>query len=308
MLVSVVICSHTIDRYDDVTEAVESLKRQTYDDVEIVLVADGDEALCDQFHETYGAESDIVIRCNAENRGLSASRNVGVDASSGEIIAFLDDDAIAHEDWLEELVSVYQESDAIAVGGEMVAEWVDGKPSFLPEEFYWLVGVTHRGFGNPGDEVRNTFGSNISFRRAVFEELDGFDPDVGRRGARNLQADETVFCARMREVFGHGVVYHPEAKVAHKVFAYRTRFRWLLDRAFWQGYSKWRFRGLTDGGAETAESTFLKQLLVRFIPSRVKSLVRRPSFAKLKQLVAIGVFTGAVGLGFVYGMLRSLIR
>jgi len=89
----------------------------------------------------------------------------------------------------------------------MTPAWVAGKPSFLPEEFYWLIGVTHRGFADGPGEVRNTFGSNISFRADVFAELGGFDVDIGgRKGDKNLQGGETELCARMREAYGQGCV------------------------------------------------------------------------------------------------------
>lgn len=52
--------------------------------------------------------------------------------------------------------------------------WIDGKSDFFPEKFLWLVGYTEREFADHMEEVRNTYGPNLSFRREVFEELDGF--------------------------------------------------------------------------------------------------------------------------------------
>jgi hypothetical protein len=206
------------------------------------------------------------------------------------------------------LAEVYRTKDVPAAGGKMTPAWVAGKPGFLPEEFYWLVGVTHRGFGPNGDpelagEVRNTFGSNISFRRDVFLDLGGFDTAIGgRKGDANLQGGETELCARLSDEYGHGVYYNPQAEVAHKVFEYRTQLSWLLDRAFWQGYSKRGMETLVpESGGE--ESLFFQRLLTEYIPGRLAELVN-PSSERVLQFVMLVVFIGVVGLGYLYGVTK----
>jgi len=307
MRVSVVICTHTLERYEDCRAAAESVLGQTHDDIELVLVSDGNEAVYEQFEADFGDRNDVLTHCNDENVGLLESRNNGAKRATGEVVAFVDDDAVAAEDWAGKLVAAYEaDQSRKAVGGRMVPAWVAGKPCFLPSEFYWLVGVTNRGFGPDGDpdqagEVRNTFGSNISFRRDVFLDLGGFEDDIGgRQGEKNLQGGETELCARLQTDYGVGVYYVPDALVAHKIFDYRTDPGWLVDRAFWQGYSK---RGMEVFVPESTgeESDFLGRLLLSFVPRRVGSLVRSPSLAGLAQLLFLFVLTGAVGLGYLYG-------
>jgi hypothetical protein len=186
----------------------------------------------------------------------------------------------------------------------MVPAWVAGKPQYLPEEFYWLVGVTHRGFAEQAGEVRNTFGSNISFRKDIFEALDGFDIEIGgRKGDKHLQGGETELCARMYDKYGQGVWYEPEAKVAHKVFNYRTDIVWLLDRALWQGYSKRAMSQLVEGSGDQ-EQDFGRRLILEFGPKRVASLFRNPSWKKVCQLVMLVGLTVTVGVGFLYGTIK----
>ncbi|MUV85099.1 glycosyltransferase [Natronomonas sp. CBA1123] len=304
MKVSVVICTYTEEMYEHFEDALESVREQTYDDIEIVVVVDGNEPLYERIQNDYGDDEELVLHCNEENVGLSASRNNALELVSGDVVALIDDDAIADEQWIEELVSVYESTDAIAAGGKMTPLWVAGKPEFLPEEFYWLVGVTHRGFAEPGEEVRNTFGSNISFNTEVLKELGGFESQVGRQGEKNLQAHETEFCARMREEYGRGVVYNPDAKVGHKVFEWRTDKRWLLERSFWQGYSKRAMETLVSEESSEEESDFLKQLVFEFVPSRLKGLLTDPSGTKAKQLVTLFLLTATVGVGYLYGLLK----
>jgi len=309
MRVSVVLCTHTLDRYHDLLDAAESVREQTYDDVELVLVSDGSEAVTRQFERDFGDSEDVVVTELDENSGLLEARNHGAEIANGDVVAFIDDDAIADPEWVAQLVESYERQDAIAVGGKMVPEWVAGKPDFLPEEFYWLVGVTHRGFGPDGDreaagEVRNTFGSNISVRRDVFLELGGFDSEIGgRQGDANLQGGETELGARLRQEYGQGVWYNPKAEVAHKVFEYRTEPAWLLDRAFWQGYSKRAMEVLLEESSGE-ESDFLGALLGEYVPSRLSGLLRAPSREKGTQLLLLFVLTAMVGTGYLYGLTK----
>ncbi|MFT4880895.1 MAG: glycosyltransferase involved in cell wall biosynthesis [Salinirussus sp.] len=306
MRVSVVVCEHTLDRYDDLREAAGSVLTQTHDDVELVLVADGDEDVCTRLRQDYADYPAVRVHCNEANVGLLESRNNGAKAATGDVVAFLDDDAVADEEWVAELVAVYEQRDVPAVGGRMTPAWVAGKPGFLPAEFYWLVGVTHRGFAEGPGEVRNTFGSNISFRRACFLELGGFDTEIGgRQGDANLQGGETELCARLAAEYGHGVYYTPDAEVAHKVFDYRTEPAWLLDRAFWQGYSKRGMEVLVpESGSTDAEADFLDTLLLESAPDRLRGLVAAPSIERGLQFAMLWVLTAAVGLGYLYGAVK----
>jgi len=199
------------------------------------------------------------------------------------------------------LVSVYEETDAIAVGGDVKPDWQTEKPEFFPEEFYWLVGCVEPGFAEDGEEVRNTYGSNISYRREEFLEVGGYDPNTGRKGDKHLQAHEAPVGIRLLEEYGKGMVFTTDAVVHHKLFDYRGDFQWLVFRSFWQGYSK-RVMDLLYPNAPDDKSEYLKQLLTHFVPNRVEDLVRSPSTVELKQLVAIFVFTGAVGFGYLYAM------
>jgi glycosyltransferase involved in cell wall biosynthesis len=304
MLVSVVLCTYAPEAYDHFTEAADSVLAQTYDDVELVVVVDGSEEVFERVRADYGDREDVAVHSNDENCGLLASRNRGADVANGDVVAFIDDDAVADEEWIANLVGAYEEHDAIAAGGTMTPEWVAGKPAFLPAEFYWLVGVTHRGFADGEGEVRNTFGSNISFRREVFLDLEGFDPEIGgRKGDANRQGGETELCARLRVAYGRGVYYVPGAEVAHKVFAYRTDPLWLFDRAFWQGYSKRAMETLApDAGGE--ETAFLRRLLTEFVPDRCRSLLTDPSLAGVAQLGTLLALTGTVGAGYLYGAIE----
>lgn len=308
MDVSVVVCTYAEERYPDFREAVGSVLAQTYSSVEAVLVVDGNEAVFERVRADFADREDVVVHCNEENSGLSYSRTKGVELASGDVIAFLDDDAIARDDWIEQLVAGYERTDAIAVGGRMIPEWIAGKPDFLPEEFYWLIGANYEQRLDDWSEVRNTLGSNMSFRREVFEEVGGFDEQVGLTGDNQIQAEETELAMRMYDTFGKGMLYNPDAVVAHKVFEYRTEPAWLLRRAFWQGYSKRAVERLDVEGPASEEADFLAYLAFSSVPRRIIGLVQEPEVTKGQQLVMLVVLTACVGFGYLYGLVRSVIR
>ena len=303
MRVSVVCCTYDEAMYDTFCEAADSVLDQTYQDVELVVVIDGTQPLYERIVDEYGGRDDVVIHCNDKNRGLAASRNVGWQLASGDIVAYIDDDAVADVEWVATLVDVYETRDIDAVGGQVVPSWVAGRPWYLPEEFYWLIGVTHRGFADGPGEVRNTNGSNMSFDQEVLAELGGFDESLGRKGDAQIQAEETELCARLEQETGQGMWYQPDAKVAHKVFEYRTRLQFLFRRAFWQGYSKQKMKELLpDSGG--VERDFLGRLLKEFVRDRIRDLVHSPSLERVAQLVMLLALTGTVGLGYLYGAVR----
>jgi len=307
MKVSVVVAVYSMERFEDFCEAVESVLDQTYETVEAVLVVDGNERVCERTNAEFGDEDAVTIHCNDTNRGLSYSRTKGVERATGDVIAFIDDDAVANPDWIEQLVRGYEETDAIAVGGRMVPEWVAGRPPHLPEEFLWLVGANYEQRLEPWTEVRNTLGSNMSFRAEVFEELGGFDEDVGLTKDTQIQADETEFAMRMQDAFGQGMLYQPDAVVAHKIFAYRTEPRWLCERAFWQGYSKRVLAGASGGSIDDDESEFLSHLAVTALPRRIHALWSGPSRARAAQLAMLVVLTACVGVGYLYALVNRQV-
>ncbi|XVH31361.1 glucosyl-dolichyl phosphate glucuronosyltransferase [Haloferacaceae archaeon DSL9] len=302
MKVSVVVCTYSMDRYDVFSACVESVLAQTYEPLEVVLVVDGNEAVAERVRAEFGDEENVVIHLNDENSGISYSRTKGAKVASGEVVAMIDDDATAEPDWIAELVRVYEETDAVAVGGHVAADWVTEKPDFFPEEFYWLVGCDERGFGEHMEELRNTYGSNISYKRDVFLRVGGYDENTGRKGDRHIQAHEAPVCIRIRNETGKGVIYTTRAVVHHKLFDYRGDFGWLVARSFWQGYSK-RIMDLLLPEASGDKQDYLRQLLLTFVPMRLRELVRSPSTARAKQVIAIFVFTAAVGFGYLYGIL-----
>ncbi len=235
--VSVVICAYDRQRWDGLRAATESVSRQTQSAVETIVVIDHNPELLGLAKA--GLNGARVLESEG-NPGISAARNTGLKQVHGEVVAFLDDDAVADETWLEKLASPYTDPDVIGVGGVARPRWADGKaPRWLPREFYWTVGCEYRGLPTQTMPIRNPIGTTMSFRKTVFDRVGGFSSAIGRVGNTPLGGDETELSIRARQVYPAGVVLHmPAACVEHFVSSQRSRWSYFRSRCWLEGRSK----------------------------------------------------------------------
>ena len=239
--VSVVICAYTEDRWEDVLAAVASVRAQSRPALETLLVVDHNRALLDRLDREYKETGDVRVLANAGPRGLSAGRNTGIAAARGEIVAFLDDDAVAGRDWLKYFAEAYADPRVMAVGGRTEPVWASGRrPAWFPEEFDWVVGCTYRGLPRGRVRVRNVLGGNASFRRSAFDAAGGFATGIGRDGnKRPLGGEETELCIRLSRARPDAILLIDDrAVIHHRVPGARERFRYFRTRTYAEGLSK----------------------------------------------------------------------
>jgi glycosyltransferase involved in cell wall biosynthesis len=297
--VSVVICAYTDDRWPDLIAAIDSVRKQTVPAREIVVVVDHNEHL---LARARSLAEDLIVVENAEARGLSGARNSGVAAAGGKIVAFLDDDALAANDWLEHLAAGYDEPRVLGVGGAIEPLWNGRPPRWFPAEFHWVVGCTYRGMPETTATVRNLIGANMSFRRAVFESVGGFHAGVGRIGALPVGCEETELCIRGRQRWPDGVWrYEPRARVRHKVLGQRTGWDYFRSRCYAEGRSKAvvaRLVGAGDGLASERAYT------MRTLPAGVMAGLATTIRGDPSGLARAGAIVGGLAIttaGYVAG-------
>jgi glycosyltransferase involved in cell wall biosynthesis len=234
--VSVIICAYTDRRWPVLVDAVGSVLAQRPAPLEVVLVIDHNDALLARARsELPGA----VVIANAERQGLSGARNTGVARAAGEVVAFLDDDAVARPGWLASLTAAYGDASVIGTGGVAVPRWETGKPAWFPDEFLWVVGCTYRGLPEQLAPIRNPIGANMAFRRAACTDAGGFSHGIGRVGNTPLGCEETELSIRVRAGNdGATILQVPGAAVDHLVTAERVRWEYFRSRCWAEGLSK----------------------------------------------------------------------
>jgi glycosyltransferase involved in cell wall biosynthesis len=234
--VSVIICAYTLERWTELSAAIDSVRRQTVPPLETILVLDDDPELLRRACAAFG---DLVIIKNAGGRGLSHARNTGCAAARGSIVAFLDDDTVAATDWLERLRAHYADARVVGVGGHIEPMWLTNRPTWFPEEFGWVVGCAYRGQPECLAPVRNLIGANMSFKRSVVDALGGFRTDIGRVGTAMRHCEDTEFCIRIGQRWPDSILlYEPSAIVHHRVPAARVRWSYFQARCFTEGQAK----------------------------------------------------------------------
>jgi glycosyltransferase involved in cell wall biosynthesis/GT2 family glycosyltransferase len=256
----VLICAFTLERIDRIAAAIESLRAQTVAPHEILLVIDHSPELEAECRRRW---PEIEVMPNSEQQGLSGARNTGVEASSGEVVAFLDDDAVAAPDWIEQLGAAYADPNVLGAGGAIYPEWEQSRPRWFPAEFDWVIGCTHSGMPQHPEAVRNLVGANMSFRREALVEAGGFRHELGRIGKIPAGCEETDLCIRIGHRHPEGtILYDPAASVGHYVPPARGQLSYYSSRCRGEGRSKAILSALvgSDSGLE-AERSYVRRTL-----------------------------------------------
>jgi len=239
-LISAIICTHNRDHY--LGAAIDSLLSQNFvNDFEVVVVDNGSKDNTKQVVEQR-LENHIFKYIYEPVLGLSVARNTGAKAASGEILAYLDDDAVASKSWLQILYDAYQSNPKLAIaGGKVTLLWPEQTlpPRWLSPGLAGNLGAYDLGdrvvsIENPGLTPR---GLNYSIRRSFLDEIGGFDTNLGRVG-KNLLSNEELQMTELALEKGWEVVYLPDALVAHNVSPERLKRSWFFSRGWWQGISE----------------------------------------------------------------------
>ncbi len=300
--VSVVICAYAEARWNHLVSAVASVQSQAYPAHEIIVVVDHNPSLLDRVRQQL---KKVVAIENTEGRGLSGARNSGIAMAQGDVVAFLDDDAIAAPDWLACLVEKYADPRVIGVGGSIEPLWEHNRPAWFPEEFGWVVGCTYRGMPHKEGNVRNLIGCNMSFRRSVFDQAGGFRTGFGQVGASMLRCDETEFCIRVHQQDPtHNLYFAPRAQTVHHVSPDRARWSYFQTRCLTEGMAKASLSQLLGArDSLSSERAYALSSLPRGILRELAAGVRHRDPQGLARACVIAAGLGLTAAGFLYGML-----
>jgi len=201
--ISVIIC--TLRRPEYLKRCLGSLIVQNFPPHEIIVVYASDDHITEKLLKEYN----VISVQQKELKGLSNARNLGINAASGHIIAFIDDDAIADKNWLKHLICGYNDECIGGVGGIVYSP--DGKFMNFSNGYVDSSGNVY----NDNEIYKNTeklfpylIGCNCSFKKEVLLSIGGFNEYY------KYMYDETDLCVRIIRK-GYKIVYVNNAIVFH---------------------------------------------------------------------------------------------
>ncbi len=302
--ISVVICTYSLERWDDLTATVESVQKQIVPPLETIIVVDHNP---DLFGRALNRLPNVTVIENNGQKGLSGARNAGVNAAIGELIAFFDDDEVLTPDCLFQLGQRCNEPGVLGAGGRIIPRWLAPRPGWFPEEFGWVLGYSYLGLPVETEPVRNLIGGSMCFHREVFEQVGGFRNGIGRINALPLGCEETEFCIRLLQRWPDWkLIYEPQAVVLHRTPPERASWRYFFRRCFNEGISKaaiTRFVG-SYAGLSSERSYTARVLPAGILKGLGDFFIHRDKWglARAGAILAGLVCTTA---GYIYGSLQG---
>lgn len=226
--VTVIVC--TFNRIHWLEKCLRSLEQQDVRADEIMVVDGPSTDGTRQMLEGLEKEGRIVLVRQAKLDGISSARNMGLERARGEVVCYIDDDAIAQPGWLSSILSLYADPAVGGVGGpvmDMAGRLTMGKNAVAPDGRWFDVA---RGESTEGlSQVM--VGCNMSFRREALRKIGGFDPYF------RYHQDETDACLGVLHA-GYRILYHEGAVVWHEWCegSYRKdRVKWYLRLRYMWG-------------------------------------------------------------------------
>lgn len=221
-MLTVIICTYNRERY--IMPLLEALSRNTLakSEYEILLVdnncADNTRGVCEEFARKH---PEVSFRYTVEReQGLSAARNCGIREAKGELVVYVDDDALVDENYLEDFVRWFEgHPETMAAGGPIIPLYEEGG------EPWWMTPYTKAlltGWIDYGRKVRKypkgryPGGGNAAYRKCVFEKVGMFNTALGRKGGNLMGSEEKDIFDKMAQQ-GMEILYLPTPVLHHSI-------------------------------------------------------------------------------------------
>lgn len=302
---SVVVCAFNEEKL--LRSCLEGLAAQTCpsDRYEVLVIDDESTdktfAIASDFITSLGDDAPHVRLIGLCHGGLSVARNSGIQLSEGEIIAFIDGDAVPDRTWLEELAKPFLEG----------ADYVGGRINLLNTNCRvarFIQRTRHRQFFGPRIFNDQCIGCNMAYRKEVFDAVGGFHENFKTRG------DESTLQARIGGQFQYAAA--PSAIVLHE----RPETVLVSLRVEWESATLIHVVAKASGKGMSWKETLLilEQFLITLFPILLCAISFRPSLFVLPLGVAtlavirrlyLRPLNRAIAKGLIqeYGLVRGTI-
>jgi len=250
MNITVILC--TYNRAHSLSKALESAANLTLPSSiawEVLVVDNNSNDQTPKIIEQFCSRYPNRFRYLFEPRpGKSHALNSGIQAAHGNILAFMDDDVIVESSWLNNLTTVLDTGEFAGAGGRILPEKNFSPPSWLsfggPNGRYALAPLALFDLGDEAGQLNEPpFGTNMAFRKEMFEKHGGFRTDLGPRPGSEIRNEDTEFGHRLLAA-GEKLRYEPSAVVYHPVAENRIQKKYYLNWWFDKGRADIRQLGI----------------------------------------------------------------
>jgi GT2 family glycosyltransferase len=299
---SVVVCTYTEARWNELAAGTRAVAEQLGADDELLVVVDHADALLERVRRELPGRAVP----NRHPRGLSGGRNTGVEEAAGDVVLFLDDDALPGPGWVASYRRQFEDPGVTGVAGAVTPAWEGGStPRWFPPEFGWVVGCDYVGLPADGRPVRNPIGASMGLRKDAVTGAGGFSELVGRVDTLPVGCEETELCIRMRQRDpAVRLVRDTSSAVAHLVPRSRQTWRYYASRCWHEGRSKALLSGLVGSSdALSSERSYVAVALPRGVLTHAAAAGRGDP-AGLLRAAAIVLGLVITGAGYLSVRLR----
>ena len=222
---SIIVCIYNGERI--LKQALNSLVNQNYpkEKYEIILINDGSkdesEKICLNFIKENMNEYPVIRYVSQENKGLSMARNLGIALSKGEIVAFIDQDAVADNNWIKNLAYEFDvDQDLMVIGG---------KTEILNNQCWFanFIFITHYKTYNNQIAI---VGTNMAYKKVIFKKVGGFYKAFKHLGDESVFLRKNIFNKYKVKQTKKAIVYHEWTSTLKK---------WLKERSLNGKYFLW---------------------------------------------------------------------
>ena len=271
IFLSIIICSR--NRAHEIVNCLPGIASQAknFSDVEVIVVDNGSTDNTREVVNEFGTKLQYPFRYIYEGiPGLCQARNRGRAEAKGTVLAYLDDDSLLKEGWIERVRTHYLEGKSDCLGGKVSVDLGGEMPFQFDESMAWFFMAS-----NMGEKPRqlaapeHPIGCNMSFTSKVFDAINGFNTNL------KLYGDETDFFRRVYEK-GFTVYYDPAVEVSQFIPAERLTKEELKDKSYKWGKGSathWllktnsgvkRIMKMTEFSARTIYMAFMSRLRGNF--------------------------------------------
>jgi glycosyltransferase involved in cell wall biosynthesis len=222
--ISLVICTYNRDKF--LPEALESITKQSLSphEFEVIIIDNNSTDKTKEISLKFISENQgLDIRyCFEANKGLSFARNRGIKEAKGNIITYVDDDAILTPDFLKNMLAFFRsKSTAVGVGGKVIPKYESGQePKWYSKYVSAMAGSVNHGdsIEKYNANMKYPVGCNMTYTKSILEKAGGFNNQL------TFRSDDKFIFHQVKKLSDE-IYYLPDAMLYHYIDDERLEFK-----------------------------------------------------------------------------------